>query len=211
MSIVATVGYAERKAFARRGRHLEVFTVFWGMLEAGVALYAANKAGSISLAGFGFDSLIEVISAVALLWRLTHEMDHHKRHRAERISLKVAGVCLLALGTYVLVEAGYGLWKGHEAQTGWLGVGITAAALIFMPILARAKRTVGRALGSSAMMTDAKQTDFCMYQAGIVLFGLLMHRAFGISWADNVAALVLVPLLFRAGFLALQGVNCCSH
>ena len=211
MSTVAAVGYAERKAVARRGRQLEIFTVLWGIFEASVALFAAKKAGSISLAGFGLDSLIEVVSAVALLWRMSHEMNHHKRHQAERISLKIAGVCLLALGTYVLAQASYGLWRGQEASADWVGISITAAALVFMPLLSRAKRRVGRALGSSAMMTDAKQTDFCMYQAAIVLFGLLMHRVFGISWADNAAALVLVPLLYRAGFLALKGVNCCSH
>jgi hypothetical protein len=32
-----------------------------------------------------------------------------------------------------------------------------------MPLLSRAKRKVGRALNSGAMMTDATQTDFCMY------------------------------------------------
>ena len=142
---------------------------------------------------------------------MSHEMDRHRRHRAERISLKIAGVCLLALGTYVLVEAGFGLYTRHEAAPDWLGVSITAAALVLMPLLPSAKRQVGRALASSAMMTDARQTDFCIYQAAIVLFGLLMHRIFGIGWADSAAALILVPFLYRAGILALKGVNCCAH
>ncbi len=88
---------------------------------------------------------------------------------------------------------------------------ITSLALIFMPLLARAKRQIGRALDSEAMLTDARQTDFCMYQAGIVLFGLLIHAIFGIGWADSAAALLLVPLLVRAGVLSLRGVNCCAH
>jgi divalent metal cation (Fe/Co/Zn/Cd) transporter len=196
---------------ARRGRHLEIITVIWGTLEAGIALTAAMQDKSISLTGFGLDSLIEVISAVALLWRMSHEMNHHRRHHAERISLKVAGCCLLALGVYVALDGGYGLWKGHSAETGWLGMGVTAAALVCMPMLAAAKRKVGRALSSSAMMTDAQQTDFCMYQAAIVLFGLLVHRIFGIGWADSAAALLLVPVLVRAGILSLQGKQCCNH
>jgi divalent metal cation (Fe/Co/Zn/Cd) transporter len=93
----------------------------------------------------------------------------------------------------------------------WIGVGVTTAALICMPLLSRAKRKVGWALNSTAMMTDAKQTDFCMYQAAIVLFGLLVHAAFGIGWADSAAALLLVPLLLRAGTLSLRGQSCCTH
>jgi divalent metal cation (Fe/Co/Zn/Cd) transporter len=200
-----------RARLARRGRWLEIFTIVWGCAEAAIALTAAAKAGSISLAGFGYDSTIEVISAVALLWRMSHEMNHHRRHKAEIISLRIAGGCLLSLGAYVLVDASCDLWKGHHAQTGWLGIAVTSAALVFMPVLAKAKRRVGRSLGSPAMMADAQQTDFCMYQAAIVLFGLLMHMAFRIDWADSVAALILVPLLIRAGVLSLQGHHCCTH
>ena len=206
-----TLSLDARAELARRGRWLEIFTVVWGCAEAAIALTAAAKDGSISLAGFGWDSTIEVISAIALLWRMSHEMNHHRRHHAELVSLRVAGVCLLFLGVYVLGDASYDLWKGHHAQTGWLGIAVTSAALVFMPLLARAKRKVGRSLGSPAMLADAQQTDFCMYQAAIVLFGLLMHTLFRIDWADSVAALLLVPLLIRAGILSLQGHNCCAH
>jgi len=200
-----------RAALAYRGRQLEAFTIVWGLLEAGIALAAAARAGSISLAGFGFDSLIEVVSAVALLWRMSHELNHHRRHRIERISLSIAGTCLLSLGAYVLVDASYDLWRGHQAKTGWMGIAITSAAFVAMPVLARAKRKVGRGLSSPAMMTDARQTDFCMYQAGIVLFGLLMHSLFHIDWADSAAALILVPFLMRAGARSLRGEQCCHH
>ena len=61
------------------------------------------------------------------------------------------------------------------------------------------------------MATDAKQTDFCMYQAAIVLVGLVAHAAFGVTWADSVAALILVPILIRAGMLAFRGEQCGCH
>jgi divalent metal cation (Fe/Co/Zn/Cd) transporter len=80
-----------------------------------------------------------------------------------------------------------------------------------MPLLSRAKRKLGRALNSTAMMTDAKQTDFCMYQAIIVLFGLVVHSRLGIGRADSVAALLLVPLLLQAGILSIRGQVCCAH
>ena len=196
---------------ALRGQHLEIITILWAGFEAAVALLTAFRANSLSLTGFGFDSLIEMVSGAALLWRLSHEMDEHRRDRAEHISLQIAGACLLTLGGFILVEASANLWNRRSSETSWAGILITAAALLFMPLLARAKRKVGRALKSDAMMTDAKQTDFCVYQAAIVLFGLLVHAFFGIGWADSAAALLLVPLLIRAGILSLRGEPCCAR
>ena len=196
---------------ARYGKVLEVATILWAATEASVALGSAARTGSVSLAGFGWDSLIEVVSAVAVWWRMTHEMNHTQRHRAERISLKISGSCLFALGAYIFLDAGLRLYRHEYASVGTAGLAITAAAVVTMPVLSREKRRVGTALSSHAMMTDANQTDFCMYQAGIVLFGLLMHLLFGIVWADSVAALVLVPILIRAGVLTLRGEHCCAH
>jgi divalent metal cation (Fe/Co/Zn/Cd) transporter len=210
---MGTLAFSEgdRAGVVRRGRHLEIFTILWAGLEAAIALFTAFKSNSLSLTGFGFDSLIEMVSGAALLWRLSHEMDERRRYRAEHISLQIAGTCLLMLGGYILIEASTNLWNRRSSATNWAGILITAAALIFMPLLARAKRKVGRELDSEAMMTDAKQTDFCMYQAAIVLFGLLVHAIFGIGWADSAAALLLVPLLIRAGIVSLRGEPCCAH
>jgi len=206
-----TFSKADRAGIARIGRHLESFTVVWAGFEAAVALLTAFKTNNISLTGFGFDSFIEMLSGAALLWRLSQEMNENRRERAERISLQVAGACLIMLGGYVLIEASANLWVQRSSAISWAGILITAAALIFMPLLAQAKRTVGRALKSEAMMTDAKQADFCMYQAAIVLFGLLVDAIFHVGWADSVAALLLVPVLVRSGVLSLRGERCCAH
>ena len=207
----AVSSHLDRASIARHGRYLEIITIAWAALEAAIALTTAHRSGSLSLAGFGFDSLIEVVSGAALMWRMSHEMDPHRRHRAEHISLRIAGVCLLSLGTYVFIDAILNLLHRKSAETTWVGIAVTTAAVVFMPLLSRAKRKVGRALNSGAMMTDATQTDFCMYQAGIVLFGLVVHATFGIAWADSVAALVMVPFLLRAGLLSMRGEAYCGH
>jgi divalent metal cation (Fe/Co/Zn/Cd) transporter len=203
------LGAMDRQLAARRGRQLEILTIVWGACEALIAIAAAYKGHSASLAGFGLDSVIEVVSASALIWRMSQEMDHHRRHRAEHMSLRIAGVCLFALAAYVFGASVWGLTHQLPVETNWLGIGITAAALIFMPLLSRAKRAVGRTLNSSAMMTDARQTDFCSYQAGIVLFGLAVHSALGYNWADSAAGLLLVPIIVHAGVLSLRGQHCC--
>ncbi len=200
-----------RASLARYGKALEVFTIAWAATEAGVALWSSARTGSVSLAGFGWDSLIEVSSAIAVWWRMSHEMNHERRHQAEAMSLKISGSCLVVLAAYIFCEACLRLYRHEYAGVGTTGIVLTAAAAVAMPLLSREKRRVGRGLSSHAMMTDAKQTDFCMYQAIIVLAGLLCHSLFGITWADSVAALVLVPILLRAGVLTLRGEHSCAH
>jgi hypothetical protein len=122
------ISEVDRAGIVRRGRALEILTIMWAGFEAAIALLTAFKARSLSLTGFGFDSLIEMISGAALLWRLSHEMDEHRRHRAERISLQIAGGCLLVLGTYILVEASTNLSIRRSSAISWTGIAITFAA-----------------------------------------------------------------------------------
>lgn len=208
---ISTPSIETRESLAKRGRQLEILSIVWGAAEAVIALVGAHREGSIALAGFGLDSVIEVLSAGAVYWRMTHEMNHRLKHQSEKISLRIAGICLLALAAYILVQSAVALRFGHQSEAGALGIGITIAALICMPLLARAKRQVARGLNSAAMLTDSKQTDFCSIQAGIVLLGLAVQRIFGIGWADTAAAFLLVPFMIRAGVQALRGHNCCAH
>jgi hypothetical protein len=67
---VAVLTPARRKKLHRWSLRLEWFTVAWNVVEAIVAIGAGLLVGSVALVGFGVDSGIEVISAVALLWRL---------------------------------------------------------------------------------------------------------------------------------------------
>jgi divalent metal cation (Fe/Co/Zn/Cd) transporter len=60
------------------------------------------------------------------------------------------------------------------------------------------------------MKADAKQTEFCTYLSAILLGGLLLNTAFGIWWADPVAALIMVPIIAKEGYDGLQGKACDS-
>ena len=58
----------DRQTLIRQGQRLEHFTVAWNGSEALVSILAGILAGSVSLIGFGPDSVIEVASGAALLW-----------------------------------------------------------------------------------------------------------------------------------------------
>jgi divalent metal cation (Fe/Co/Zn/Cd) transporter len=198
----------DRVATARRGRRLEYFTIAWNSLEGAVAVIAGIVAGSISLVGFGIDSFIEVTSGAALLWRMSVDADVHRRERNERLALRIVGLCFVGLAGYIGYESIADLIRRQAPKHSIPGIVLACVSLLVMPLLARAKRKVGAALGSAAMHADAKQADFCVYLSAILLGGLLLNALFGLWWADSVAALIMVPIIAKEGIEGIRGNVC---
>jgi len=199
-----------RPDLVKRGQGLEYFTIAYNSLEGLIAIVAGIIAGSIALVGFGFDSVIEVTSGAALLWRLHADMDEERRERVELLTLRIVGVCFLALALYVAYEAVSSLTAHELPERSIPGILLAVASLIVMPLLARRKRKVALGLGSKAMRADAKQTEFCTYLSAILLGGLLLNAVFGWWWADPLAALLMVPFITKEGIEALRGDTCCD-
>jgi divalent metal cation (Fe/Co/Zn/Cd) transporter len=200
----------DRQAVARRGKQLEYFTIAWNTLEGLVAVIAGAVAGSISLVGFGIDSFIEVTSGGVLLWRMSVDADVRKRERREKLSLRIVGVCFLALAAYVGYESISDLVSRKSPEHSIPGIVLACVSLVVMPLLSRAKKRVANELGSAAMHADAKQTDFCVYLSAILLVGLVLNAALRWWWADPTAALIMVPLIAKEGVEAMQGKTCCD-
>lgn len=205
---------AQRARWLRRGVWLEAVTVGWNSMEAVLAIALGMLAGSTALIGFGFDSVIEVTSGLAVLWRL--RLERSGRHapeavaRAEARALKVVGVSFLALALYIAVESAGKLGRGEGPDPSPLGLALASISLVLMPLLARANRRVARALGSRALDADASQTALCAYLSFAVVLGLGLNAWLGWWWADPVAALAMTPIMLLEGRRALRGESCCE-
>jgi len=200
---------SHRADLVTRGRRLEYLTIGWNSLEGIIAIVAGLFAGSIALVGFGLDSLIELLSGAALLWRL-HLDAPERRERAEVMALKIVGISFLALAAYVFFDAVKSLIRRETPAASYIGIGIAALSLIVMPLLARAKRHVAEKINSRAMRADARQTDICAYLSAILLGGLVLNAIFGWWWSDPLAALVMTPIIAKEGVEALRGESCCD-
>jgi divalent metal cation (Fe/Co/Zn/Cd) transporter len=198
-----------RKSIAERGKRLEYFTIAWNSMEGLVAVIAGTIAGSISLVGFGVDSFIEVTSGAVLLWRMSVDANQQTRERNERLSIRVVGVCFIALAMYVACESILDLIGRKTPEHSLAGIALACVSLVAMPILSRAKKRVASQLGSAAMRADAKQTDFCVYLSAILLAGLLLNALLGWWWADPVAGLLMTPIIANEGIQAVKGEACC--
>jgi len=200
-----------RETLVNWGRRLEYFTILYNSLEGVIAITAGALAGSIALVGFGFDSVIEVTSGAALLWRLNADADVGRRESAEKITLRVVGLSFLALALYVAYDSIKSLITQGPPEESVPGIALAVISLLVMPLLARAKRKVAAAIKSGALKADAKQTELCTYLSAILLGGLLLNALFGWWWADPVAALVMVPIIAKEGVEALRGEKCCDE
>jgi len=201
---------SERASLVRRGRWPSRITVGYNTAEAVASIVAGAMAGSVSLFGFGIDSMIEVASGAASLWRLQSDRDVDERERSERLALRIVGLCFIALAIYVAIDATLALVKRELPDRTIPGIVIAALSVVLMPILAGQKRRVAVALGSRALEADATQTDLCMYLSAIVLVGLLLNAVLGWWWADPVAALGMVPIIAREGVEGLRGAKSCD-
>jgi divalent metal cation (Fe/Co/Zn/Cd) transporter len=199
-----------RHRVVRRGQLLTGLTIAYNLLEAILSIGAGIAAGSVALVGFGFDSVLELTSSVAALWRLGTDGAAHRRAESDRLALRIIGACFLLLASYVLVDAVMALLAHEVADESPIGIGIAAASLVVMPLLARAKRRVATSLGSQALSAEARQTELCTWLSAILLGGLLLNATLGWWWADPVAALVMVPIIVWEGMRAVRGQTPCG-
>jgi divalent metal cation (Fe/Co/Zn/Cd) transporter len=190
----------------RRAKTLSLVSIAWMTVEAGVAIIAALLAGSVALLAFGLDSLIELASASTILWLHTgHRSDSQA---AERRAQQLVAICFAALALYVALDAIDTLAGASHPDVSLPGVAVSAAAIILMPLLARAKGRVAAQLGSAATAGDAAQSYLCAFSAAAVLLSILANAAIGWWWLDPIAGLGIAGLAVREGREAWSGEVC---
>ena len=196
----------ERTRFEQRARRLAWGGNAWHLIEFAIAVGAGVAAGSIALVAFGVDSLIEVAAGLTIIWRLSGSRlgSATSERRAQQI---IAGSYFL-LATYVAVGSLRDLVGGQEPGVSWVGIGLAAITAPTMPLLARAKRRVGHALGSAATVSEGGQNMICAYLSIALLVGLLANALVGWWWADPAAALVIAAVAAKEGVESWRGSSC---
>ena len=203
---MATLAAPGRAQLVARAKLLAWGGIAWHVVEFAIALGAGVAAGSIALIGFGADSLIEAMAGVVVLWLFTGSRAGSRA--AERRAQQLVSLSFYLLAAYVGFESVRTLVDGHHPETSWVGIGLAAFTAPTMPLLALAKRRVGRDLGSSATVKEASQTQLCAYLSIALLAGLLANALAEWWWADPAAALVIAAFAAHEGREAWRGEGC---
>lgn len=197
-------GAARPGHLLRRGLALEFGTLGWNVVGVVLLAVAAVRASSPALAGFGLDSLIEIVASTVVVWELRGTAGTR-----ERRAMRVIGFAFAALVVYLVVQVVVvqvvvvlvdRTRPGHSA----LGIAWTAATSVVMLALAAGKARTGAALGNEVLRAEGRVTLVDAYLAGSVLLGLALNAWLGWWWADPLAGLVIVYYAAREARHALS-------
>lgn len=202
----------DRVAAIRRGFWLEWLSIVWMTFEAIVAVSAGVAVGSLTLTAFGLDSVIELLSAGVLIWRLTVELRRGQEfsERTERLASRMSGGLLFALAAYIVVGAAWSIWTQQGETFSVPGLVVAILAMPIMVFLARRKLEVAERLGSRAMRADAMESITCGWLSLVVVVGQIACFLLNAWWVDPVASLGILWLVIREAREAWAGDSCCD-
>ncbi len=196
-----------RKKTLKKAEKVQKFNVIYDVVEVGVSLTAGFTSGSAALIGWGLDSVIEVISASTLWWRLHGEIkgksDEEVKKR-EKITLYVIAASFLIVSIFITYDSVTKFINKEIPDWSNMGLIILLVSLVVNPILIWYKRKYGKKLDSQELIADSKDTFVCLYQTVAVLGGLLAVHYLDLWWADPVAALLIVPYALKEGWEAFN-------
>lgn len=174
-------------ALLRRGLLLEYATLGWNVVGVAVLAFTALAARSLALAGFGADSLIEILASAVVVWQLKGEGKPR-----ERLALRIIAIAFILLAIYIAAQAGYVFWSGARPLPSVPGAAWLAVTVVAMLALAAGKRATGRRLGNQVLISEAGVTMVDAYLAASVLVGVGLNTLLGWWWADPLSSLVIV-------------------
>lgn len=158
-------------------------------------------------------SIIELLSGLVVLWRFRSQAESETA-RTEKVAARVAGALLFAVALFVATMSSFALLGYYEPRMSVVGIALLIVAAFGMPWLANQKRKLANQLSSPALRADAAESSLCGYLSWIALVGLIANALFRIRWADPIAALTLLPFIFKEGWQAIHtsrpGCGCCS-
>jgi divalent metal cation (Fe/Co/Zn/Cd) transporter len=184
---------------------LSLATIAWNVASGTAALVAAFGLGSISLAGLGFNAVLDSVASAVLVWRFRVETrEPHRAERIEHVARLFVGWTLVAVAIYLAEEAVRDLVTGTHAESSTASLVIAAAAVAVLTPLAIAKRRVANRLRSRALHADSMLSAMGAALAVVTLVAEALSVSVGWTSADAIAGLIIAGLLVREGIGSLR-------
>jgi divalent metal cation (Fe/Co/Zn/Cd) transporter len=185
-----------RVALVSSAIRLSFLTIGWNLVAGVLTLAASVSSESLSLGGFGLNTLIDTAASGALVWRFKKEAsDESAAERLEGRAETAIGLAMYAAALYLTVQGVHSLVVGAHPKNSIVGAVISGLSLIFLPGLAYTKARVASLLGSRALRGDAILTGASAGLAMLTLAALLASSWLNWWWADAGAALLIATAL----------------
>ncbi|MGN0099646.1 MAG: cation transporter [Dietzia sp.] len=210
----------EQRAALRRAVRLEWITI--AVLAVTVAAVYAVSGQSQAMKAAWIEDSLSFLPPIAFLVALRvsrippSARFPYGRHRAVGIGHLVAGVSLVVMGAFLIVDSGTGLVAGERPPlgvveiggrvvwVGWLMVAVMAASVVGPFILGRMKAAPAEALHDKVLYADADMNR-ADWKTGLATIVGVLGIGMGLWWADAVAALVVSVSIVRDGWSNVRG------
>ena len=179
------------------------FTIAWNVLAGVGAVAFALVSHSLALAGFGLNAAVDSIASATLVWRFNAEMrDVSRNTETERLAVRVVGVVLLAIATYVALRSVISLVAGSSPDRSIGGLVVAAASVFVLSPLAYGKSRLAQRLESKALHGDSVLSTVGAVLAVIAIVVTGLSSSWW--WLDAVGAFLMSVILCHEGILALR-------
>jgi len=165
-------------------------------VEATGSIAFGLMAGSLALLAFGGDSVIELISGLAVLAYLRKDSGGEERHGSNRTA-QITSALLFALIPTIGFGAIYSYLEGLRPEASPLGIAVSTGAVIIMPYLWLQKSRIGRETRSLPLSMDALESVTCFFMSIALLGGLVVEYLTGLWWVDYLATGVILAFVAR--------------
>ena len=204
----------DRARLYTRASVLAGITIGYNLMEGAVSVYFGLQDRTVALFGFGVDSFVEVISGIGIwhmIRRLRASANGESADAFEKTALRVTGTAFWLLAVGLVLTAAANLVQDRAPETTFWGIVIASVSIFSMWLLIRLKTSVGRALGSAAILADAACTRACLALSFVLLASSLGYATTGIRHIDTLGALLIAALAWREGreaFVKARGGSC---
>ena len=200
----------------KRALILAQITIFYNLIEGLFSVLFGLEDETLSLAGFGLDSFVEVLSGIGILIMVKRFMLNPDADpdQYEQKALRITGFAFYLLTFGLVFTAAFNLYRGHKPETTFWGIVVAVISIFTMWALIRFKTKVGKQLDSEAILEDANCTKACLYLSFVLLFASVGFELTGIGGIDSVGAILIAAFAFREGresFEKAHGLACRCH
>lgn len=188
---------------------LSIFTIIYNLLEGVVSIVMGVRDETLTLFGFGLDSIIEVISGIGIfvMIRRIQLSSGKNKSKGEILALKITGISFYILIALLVISSITIIFTHHHPVTTSWGIVISVVSIVVMLILARIKISTGRKLQSKAIIADGNCTMVCVYMSLVLLTSSLLYLWTRLNYLDVLGSLGLCWFCYSEGREALEGTE----
>ena len=204
---------SDTKMLLKSGLWIEYASLTWMAIEGFVSIYSGLMAWSLALLAFGGDSVVELLSSVAVVrhLRIITNSQTLDTHMDDSRTEWVTAMLLFSLIPVIVLGATYSILTGIQPEASPLGIGVAFGAVVIMPILWYQKKRIGKMCNCLPLEIDASESATCFLMSIALLIGLVINYFFTLPWIDYLVTMVILIFVIREATDSIREVSAKHH